>query len=390
MRALKKRRLRQNLVGYSFILPNLLAFLIFTSGPVIASFCLAFTKWDITSKAEFVGTDNFAAVLSDPFFWKYLWNTVFMMSAIPITMGLSLGMALVLNQKLRGRVIFRTIYFLPSITAGIAVYILWARLFNKDFGLLGRLLPEFPVWMVCCAEALAIYLAVGFIVYAVTRTILDVRKSEYELRIWPFLAGAAALWTLMFINVLLGRWAGLPGVVPGASWIIPLDGIAGKTGWLQDPWLAKPGLMIMRFWAAMGGFSMILFLAALQNIDPQLYAAAEIDGANRWQKFLHITWPMLAPTTFFIFITGCIGGFQGGFETAFIMTGGGPTGSGAAWTPWAGENVSETLTVSYYIFNNAYVHLRMGYAAATAWFLFLLVFVVTMFNWKYGGRRVEY
>lgn len=378
------------MTGYGFILPNFLGFLVFTSGPVIVSLCLAFTRWDIITPAEFVGLDNFKKVLLDPLFSKSLWNTVFMMSAIPITMALSLSMALVLNQKLRGRVVFRTIFFLPSITAGIAVYILWGRLFNKDFGLLGRLLPSFPVWTFCCVEALAICAAIGLITFAVCRLLLDVLRSKRELRIVFFLGPALGLWLLMVLNVLLCRWVGAPAVIPGVGWIAPLRGTAGAAGWLRDPWLAKPSLMLMGFWAAMGGYSMILYLAALQNIDPELYNAAEIDGANRFQKFRHITWPLLTPTTFFIFITGCIGGFQGGFESAYIMTGGGPTATGAAWTPWAGEAVSETLTVSYYIFNNAYVYLRMGYAAATAWFLFLLVFVVTMFNWKYGGRRVQY
>ena len=72
------------------------------------------------------------------------------------------------------------------------------------------------------------------------------------------------------------------------------------------------------------------------------------------------------------------------------MTGGGPPATGVPWTPWAGETISETTTLSYYIFNNAYVYLKMGYAASMAWFLFLLVFAVTMVNWKYGVRRVVY
>ena len=75
---------------------------------------------------------------------------------------------------------------------------------------------------------------------------------------------------------------------------------------------------------------------------------------------------------------------------AYVMTRGSPMSRGVPWAPWAGEAASETITLSYYIFNNAYVYLKMGYAAAMAWFLFLLVFAVTMINWRYGGRRVEY
>jgi multiple sugar transport system permease protein len=118
---------------------------------------------------------------------------------------------------------------------------------------------------------------------------------------------------------------------------------------------------------------MILYLAGLQNIPPELYEAAHIDGAGRWARFRHVTWPMLAPTTFFIFTMGVIGGFQGGFESAFIMTGGGPAGA--------------TTTISYHIYNTAYTgELRLGYGCAIAWVLFALVFAITLVNWRYGGK----
>ena len=390
MKPATKRSLRRNLTGYCFILPNFLGFLLFTSGPVIVSLCLAFTKWDIIAPAEFVGLANFRQMLGDLKFGKYLWNTVFMMGFIPVAMGLSLLMALILNQKIRGRTFFRTLFFLPSITAGIAVYILWGRLYNKDFGLLGRNLPGASVWMVSAIEALGLYLAAALCLFLLCRLVLDFIKPTVALRISWFLLCGFVIWVLLLLNVLILRGPGGPAIIPGAAWVASLEGIAGASGWLRDPWLAKPSIGLMRLWAAMGGYNMILYLAALQNVDPGLYEAANIDGANAWRKFLHITWPMITPTTFFIFITSCIGGFQGGFESAYIMTNGGPTATGVPWAPWAGETVSETTTLSYYIFNNAYVYLRMGYAAAMAWFLFLLIFVVTMVNWRYGGRRVEY
>ena len=142
--------------------------------------------------------------------------------------------------------------------------------------------------------------------------------------------------------------------------------------WLGDPTWAKPALIVMGLWSGVGGINMILYLAALQGINPELYEAAEIDGAGRWSKFWAITWPLLSPTTFFITVVSTIGGFQGGFQAAFIMTQGGPAGS--------------TTTLSYYIHNNAYVFYRMGYAASIAWVLFLCVFVVTVINWRYGGQ----
>jgi len=120
---------------------------------------------------------------------------------------------------------------------------------------------------------------------------------------------------------------------------------------------------------------MILYLAGLQNISPELYEAADMDGAGWWSKLRHITVPQLAPTTFFILVTSIIGGLQGGFEAAYVMTGGGPEGS--------------TTTVSYYIYTQAYEQLEVGYAATISMALFFLIFVATLINWRYGGQRLE-
>jgi multiple sugar transport system permease protein len=119
----------------------------------------------------------------------------------------------------------------------------------------------------------------------------------------------------------------------------------------------------------------MLYLAALQNVPKELYEAAQIDGASRWHMLWHITWPMVAPTTFFILTMSIIGGFQSGFDAAFVMTGGGPAGS--------------TTTLSYFIYNQAYELLNMGYAAAAAWVLFAVVFVFTLINWRNARSRMQ-
>ncbi|MDD5085787.1 MAG: sugar ABC transporter permease, partial [Candidatus Omnitrophica bacterium] len=129
-------------------------------------------------------------------------------------------------------------------------------------------------------------------------------------------------------------------------------------------------------WQSIGGHNMILYLAALQGIPRELYEAADIDGASEWQKFWAVTWPQISPTTFFIAIMSIIGGFQSGFDAAYIMTGGGPNGS--------------TTTIMYYIYNNAFQWFNMGYAAAIAWFLFLIIFIFTLLYWKVGGKLVHY
>jgi len=302
----KKKSWKIYLGAYLFLLPNLIGFLAFTVGPTLWSLLLSFTDWDILTPLRFVGFANFAKLLgfhrtatglaaNDPYFWYYLWNTIFYMFFIPVSMTLSLLMALLMNKKFKGIVAFRTIYFLPSVCSGVALCLLWRWLYNPDFGL---------------------------------------------------------------INTFLAK-----------------IGISGPE-WLSSTRWAKPAIAFMGLWGGLGGFNTILYLAALQGVPRQLYDAADVDGANYWQKFRYITLPSITPTIFFIFVMSCIGGFQGGFMSAYIMTGGGPAGA--------------TTTIDYYIYNNAYQWFKMGYASSIAWVLFVLVFAATLINWKYGGRKVKY
>ncbi|OHD64952.1 MAG: hypothetical protein A2096_10780 [Spirochaetes bacterium GWF1_41_5] len=128
----------------------------------------------------------------------------------------------------------------------------------------------------------------------------------------------------------------------------------------------------MQVWKGCGQ-GMLLYLAALQGIPTHLYEAADIDGASNWQKFLHITLPLLGPTHFYNIITGVIGTFQQ-FGAQYVMTQGGPAGS--------------TTTIVYYIYNNAFQWFKMGYASAIAWVLFLMVFIATIINWRYTGTKL--
>ena len=301
------------IAAYAFLLPNLLGFVVFTALPVVASLCLSFYDWDIIRwPPRFVGLGNFIQLVgwhregmrwlpNDPLFWKFIYNTMFLMLGIPLNMLGSLMLAWLLNQRLKGLVWFRTTFFLPTISSGVAIALLWTWLYNPEFGPVNQALEE---------------------------------------------AGR-------FLQV-------------------PLRG----PHWLTDPAWAKPALMLMGFWTMMGGYNMVLYLAALQGIPKELYESAEIDGAGAWRKFWHITWPMISPTTFFILTMSIIGGFQGGFLNAYVMTRGGPHGA--------------TTTIEYYIFNQLYAYQHAGYAAAIAWLLFLGVLLVTLFHWRAGGRWVFY
>lgn len=289
-----------------FLSPSLFGFMLFTLLPVAAAFALSLYRWDLFHPPHFVGLTNFKRLLGwsmidgrivpdDSRFWKYLGNTVYFMLIIPISMAGSLILAMMLNLKLRGRIIYRTIFFLPSVSFGVGLMLLWRYMYEPEIGLLNTLLSHFGI--------------------------------------------------------------------NGPDWL-------GSYNW------AKPAIMNMNLWATIGGTNMILYLAGLQGIPIELYEAAEVDGAGLWQRFFSVTLPMLMPTTFFILVTSIIVGLQGDFDSAYVMTQGGPDGA--------------TTTLGYYVFSHAFQWFNMGYAAAISVILFVITLLTTMVNWRLGGGRGHY
>ncbi|MGE0711742.1 MAG: carbohydrate ABC transporter permease [Planctomycetota bacterium] len=303
-----RAKLRDLARGLAFLAPNMAGFLVFTFLPVLAIFVVAFTTGDYTSSIDPVtgkltvaydwcGLEHFRALWSDPRFWSSLGNTFVFLVAVPLQMALALGLALLLDQKLPARTLYRTLLFLPTIAAGLALYMIWRQIYNQEFGLLNQTLALFGL-------------------------------------------------------IERGR---------GPDWL-------GSQTW------AKPALLVMLVWIGMGGTNMVLYLAALQDVDPTLYEAAELDGAGTWARFRYITWPALRPTTFFILTTNLIGGIQI-FDQVLIMTEGGPEGS--------------TSTILYYLYQNIYKFNRLGYAAALSVALFAIVLALTLVNWRLNRAARE-
>lgn len=144
--------------------------------------------------------------------------------------------------------------------------------------------------------------------------------------------------------------------------------------WLMNPKFAMPAIMAMCIWAGIG-YNMVIYLAALQGIPKELYEATDIDGANPWDKFIHVTLPMISPTTFFILITSIIWSFKV-FGQINIMTHGGPGTS--------------TSVIVFYIYKTAYQFYEMGYASAMSWILFVIIFIVTFIQWQGQKKWVNY
>lgn len=168
---------------------------------------------------------------------------------------------------------------------------------------------------------------------------------------------------------ILWQWAynGDYGLV---NQFLGLFGIKGPN-WLANTATVKPAIILMTIWKGLG-FSMLLYLAALQSVSRTYYEAAELDGASGFSMFRHITWPMVKPVTFFLVVTNIIGGSQIFTEINIMTPTGGPEYSSA--------------TVVFYIWQKAFENLQMGYASAMAVILGLFIFIVTLIQFKMNER----
>lgn len=174
-------------------------------------------------------------------------------------------------------------------------------------------------------------------------------------------------------------------VAMAVVWLWMYDPISGilnyfliKAGLPPQRWLgsiptAMPSLIIMDIWKYVG-YDMVIYLAGLQGIPAHLYEAVEVDGGGRWSRFKYVTWPLLAPTTFFILVISIINRFKV-FATVHTMTGGGPAGA--------------TEVIVFYLYKQAFQYFNIGYAFAIAYILFVIIFCVTLVQWRIG-KRVHY
>jgi multiple sugar transport system permease protein len=275
--------LRNTAVGWSFLLPNFIGFAVLTLVPVAVLFYVAFTNWNIFGVADWIGTKNFVRMWHDQSFWTALRNTVYYtVFHVPLTLAASLGLALVLNRKLRGVAFFRTVAFFPYVTSIVAIAQVWNLLFSPDYGPINQLLK--------------------------------------------------------------------------------LVGVAHPPGWTVSAHWSMPAIIIVGTWREMGYF-MLIFLAGLQTVPPELYEAARVDGANAWHRFWTVTLPCLRPVTFFVTVMLTINSFKV-FDVILLMTQGGPGQS--------------TLVLSQYIYQKGFDEHQFGYASAISIVLFGICFLVTI------------
>lgn len=281
-----KQTRRQLITGLLFISPWIVGFVGLTLYPAIASAYWSLTRYTTVAAPQWIGLANYQRLFtSDPNFPLSLGNTAYIaFIGVPLQLVLGFFTAVILNERcLRGKGVYRTVYFLPTLMPIVASTILFVWILNPQYGI---------------------------------------------------------------IDDILGL-AGLP-----------------QPGWFADPGWAKPSVILLSLWAV--GTTMVIYLASLQGINPELYEAAEIDGAAWLHKIWNVTIPMVSPVTLFNLIVGLIGAFQ--VFTAVYLVGGGT----------AGSPQGSLMMYALYLYANAFGYLQMGYASAMAWILFVIVLVLTI------------
>ncbi|MGB7159279.1 MAG: extracellular solute-binding protein [Tepidisphaeraceae bacterium] len=277
----KKRELGAAML---FASPWMIGFIVLVGGPILFSVVFSFTQYDVLNEARYVGLKNYVEVFRDPIFYRSLLNTLFMVIGIPISLIVSLSIALLLNHAVRGIGFYRSAFYVPAIIPLVASSLMWVWAFNPNYGLIN----SFLIWLYDTSALQAIERG---------------------------------------ISSLIGETF---------HFSLPL--------WLQDKAWSKPSLIVMRVWAA--GGAMIIWLAGLQSIPQELYEAAKVDGASPWQRFRNVTVPMLSPYILFNLIIGLIATMQI-FGESYIMTEGGPADSTLFYAYYLFKNAFQYFRMGY-------------------------------------------
>ncbi len=298
MARLGRNARREERVAYLFLLPWFVGLVAFLLIPLIWAVWVSMTDERLLIAGQFVGVQNYVEIFTgDEYFYQSLLVTLrWVVFTTPLFLITGLFLSLLLNQRLPGMNLFRTILYIPAVLPGVAVGILWLNLLNPDLG------------------------AVNYFLYEM--------------------------------------------------------GFESPPYWFQDPSWAMPGLALVGLWGV-GGMA-VIYLAGLQNVPPQLYEAAAIDGAGPIAKFRHITLPMLSPTIFFLLITGVIEAFQM-FGLAFVLTGGA-----------SGGPANSLLFYLLYMYRKGFTEGFLGYAAALSWILTVIGLVTVWILFRLEKRYVFY
>src|SRR3989475_1366585 len=269
VRASPRRRLPiEAIQAWLFLLPAVVILGVFQIFPAIAAFYMSLFKWDVVQGA-FRGLGNYTDWLYDnairsPDFWRSLSTTfTYVIFTVPLEIAVALVLAYLLFQKMRGRGIYRTVYYLPYVTSFVAAAAVFFWVFHPTYGLVNDVVGLFGIG---------------------PQRWLDEPNGIFDLAASAF-------------GITLPEW-------------------------LAGPSLALVVISLVTIWHYLG-YQIVIFLAGLSNISQEYYGAARLDGANERQIFTKITLPLLSPTTFFVFTVASIGVLRS-FDSVYVLTNGGP------------------------------------------------------------------
>ena len=318
---------RTNLImGYLFLLPYLLITLTFTVGVVLFALYISFNRYDIFTPPEWVGLANYARAFTERDFLQGLYNVLwYALIVVPVQTAAAILLAVFLNAPIRFKQFFRTIFYAPSVTSSVVITFIF-------------------IWF---------YLRTGYANF--------------------FISSFLGLFGIEWQNV---NWLGDPrGLI---QLIVQAFGgdIPSEQWYLRGPSIAWMAIMFQNIFTTAPTF-MIMFLAALQDINPTLYEAASIDGANGWHRFWKITIPLLRPIILLVVVLGTIGTLQV-FDQVYLATQGGPLGT--------------SLTPVFIVYKQALGTdgpIQMGYASALAFILAVLIFFFTFLQRRFIEKETQ-
>jgi ABC-type sugar transport system permease subunit len=322
--------------GVLFISPNFLGFLFFFAGPLLFSLYVSLTEWNAFSDPVFLGIQNYLDILA-------IQIVILDDPSVLLAPGLDQG--------------FSEIARIGSLVIAAGDKLFWISLRN---------IIVFCLIAIPMAVIPALFLA--SLLNAKVRGI-RVFRAVYFIPTVAGVVGVAIIWRQLLDQTVGWINYGITLVVEGLNSTFGLSIEDPNIGWLSDPVTALPVVAVVFAWTTVG-FNSILFLAGLQGVPADLYEAATIDGANRWQRFRNITLPSVSATTFFVVATTSILAMQL-FTEPFVLKGLDPGGPNNA-----------TLTPVMYLYESGFQNFEFGYASAVAWVLFALIFVFTIIQYR--------
>ncbi|AKI98070.1 carbohydrate ABC transporter permease [Kosmotoga pacifica] len=433
-----RRYWRETLQAYLFLLPSIVILGIFVFWPIGFSLVLSFFKWDYTSAEKyFIGLENYKELfrMSYPIdlnlFYALLNTVVYLFGAMLfVRLVYFISSSLTKYSKPDKKfllpyssliVLFILFYITKSVKPGLSIA--WLTLSVAFIGYFLFVLKKFKSdnhitmmrlrsWTTLVLSILT-YIALAFWLthpgdelisyFRLAKESSDFLKAIYNTVYYVILSVPTQIGLALVIALLLNRNIKFKNLFRTAYFIPFVTSVVAvslvwqwmfndqfgllnyflswfeinKIAWLKEEHWTIPTIAIVSVWQHLG-YTTVIFLAGLQNIDRSYYEAANVDGANAWQKFKYITWPLLSPTTFFIMIITMIGSFKI-FSQIFILYQGLP-----------GPVNKSGLTLVYYVFQKFYDEQRMGVASAAAYMLFLIILLLTFIQFRIGKKRVHY